>query len=738
MKRYRLFITLLLAAAYLLPLMAKEKSIINGKITDDSGNPLPSVNIYIQETYEGTTSGSDGSFELVSSADGIITLVASMVGYTKYLKTFDLTKEKNIIGLEIKLIEEAIELDEAVVMGSSFSSESGKGVVVTSRDIMTTPGGAADLYQSLKTMPGMTQVSESAELYVRGGDPSETITMIDQASIYHPYTYESSFGGLFSNLNTGILSEMYFSSGGFSAKYGNVLSGILDIQTKNLPRSTGFAAGISMAAASFDGEILLSEDKLGLRFYTQQSYTKPIMWMNGGLDDFTASPTSRNITSSLIYKTSQTGKFKITGIYADDKQGVNVQRAEYDGTFNGSSETRFLNLQFSELLGKNTLIKNSLSYSSHDNNWLLGVLDLNMFDRTYKFRADLEHTFTNNLNFFAGGEFENRRQTYFGVIPEEDYDYRPGTSNEVLDEKIEENRVGGYVEINKLNLLGIPKLFAIAGLRADYFTKLEITNFDQRFGIGYQLSDKSKLRFALGSFHQLPDFRYFAEEDGNPNLKSMRSIHYVLSYDYEIDKLNSMRVELYHKDYDNLPLEDDEINYTNDGYGYARGMDLILKTTLPFGINGWISYGFIDTKRKWLDFEEETSSSFDITHNLSLILKYNIAAMWQIGINFKYATGRPYTRVSNSVYHSDVDIYEPVYAEKNSARYPDYKRLDVRLTHLNQLSRDISVIFYLEALNILDINNLFGFTYNKDYTQQQRIRSYFGRRTIVLGAIFSF
>ena len=286
---------LLLLLFFLSFVYAKDKKIISGTVKDESGEPL--VNIFISETMEGTTSNDSGYFTLVTFSKDTITLNATMIGFKSYKKKLVLSKLTVLKDVNIQLNAESIKLSEAVVQGSSFSSESGKGVVVSALDVITTPGGAADLYQSLKTMPGLTQVSESAELYVRGGDPSETVTMIDQASIYHPYTYESAYGGLFSNLNTNSVREMYFSSGGFSVKYGNVLSGVLDIQTKGLPEQTGFSVGVSMAAASLSGEIPMIKDKLGMRVYSQQSYTKPIMWLNGSLNEFVSTPTSGNITS---------------------------------------------------------------------------------------------------------------------------------------------------------------------------------------------------------------------------------------------------------------------------------------------------------------------------------------------------------------------------------------------------------------------------------------------------------
>ncbi|MEE9430952.1 MAG: hypothetical protein V3V16_07935 [Melioribacteraceae bacterium] len=107
--------------------------------------------------------------------------------------------------------------------------------------------------------------------------------------------------------------------------------------------------------------------------------------------------------------------------------------------------------------------------------------------------------------------------------------------------------------------------------------------------------------------------------------------------------------------------------------------------------------------------------------------------MWQLGINYKYATGRPFTPITSSTYRELQKIYEPVYGLDNSDRYPDYQRLDFRVTHLSQLFGKYFTVFYLEALNVLNINNLFGYTYNQDYTERTVVKSYFGRRTIVLG-----
>jgi len=735
MKKLTLIISILFFSWF--TTFAQQKRTIEGIVVDENDKTLPYVNVYILNSNSGSTTDTKGKFKFQTEINGVVTITASMIGYGKFEKKINLEKQKNL-ELNITLIKEIIKLQESIVIGSSFSSEKSKGVVLSSRDVYTTPGGAADIFQSLKTLPGLTQVSESAQLFVRGGDPIETLTIVDGATLYHPYTYESAYGGLFSNLNTSTVKGLFFSSGGFSTKYGDALSGILDIETKDAPMNTNFLLGISMAAANLNGEIPIIDEKFGIRFTSQQSYTKPIMWFNGALDEFTTSPSSRDFSLSTVYRYSKEGKIKIFGLYAEDKQGVNVDRAEYDGIFDGNSTNNFLNLHHTHIFASNILMKNSLSFNAHSNKWRLGILDFKQTDDVFKFRSDWEYQLTNALKIISGIEIENRRREYKGIIPEEDFDFRPEALGENINLSVDNYRIGGYGEIELADLFGIEKLFTVSGMRFDAFPDLNINWFDPRIGIGYKITNKSTVKLATGIFHQLPDLRLFSADDGNPNLQSMKAEHVVISYDYTLDKHSSIRIEGYHKKYSNLPLENNILNYNNDGEGFANGLDIILKGKLSLGFEGWISYGLINTKRKWLDFENLSRSDFDITHNLAVVLNYRVSSMWRVGVNYKYATGRPFTPVVSSEINSLSGIYEPLYGIDNSKRYPDYHRLDFRITHLNQVFNKFFTVFYIEALNILDITNLFGYSYSPDYSERYKIKSYFGRRTIVLGAQISF
>ncbi|MCK9425149.1 MAG: TonB-dependent receptor [Ignavibacteriaceae bacterium] len=730
----KIFISVLLLLGNL---FSQTKIKIEGNVFDEDKKPLPMVMVFLSNSGDGVMSDEQGKFSFLTKLKDKIILNANLIGYEKFSKELDLQDQKKIT-LDIELKESALKMKESVVSASSFGSEKGKGLVLSRIDVLTTPGGAADLFQSLKTMPGITQVSESAELYVRGGDPIETITMIDQALIYHPFSYESTYGSLFSNLKNEFIKGMYFSSGGFSAKFGNVLSGVLDIETKGVPALMHSSLGISLANTNFSTELPIIEDKLGFNFNFDQSFTKPIFWLNGGLEKFTAAPTSKNITGSVNYAYSKTGKLKLFGIYARDIQGVSVEGTEYQGTFDGNTQSKFINLQHSNVLFSKLVMKNSFSVSNYSNQWKLGVLDLLKTDKVYSFRNDFEYFFNSRSRLLSGIELENRKLNYLGQIPNSDYNIRPDAQKKVLDANIFGSRIGGYLELESANTFGINNFASAIGIRYDRIPSLNLDWINPRLNFSYKLNEHSTLKTALGIFNQLPDPRLFSSVDGNPNLKSMKAVHYVLSYDYLFDEDNSFRIELYHKDYKNLPLETSLLNYDNNGKGFANGVDVILKSTLTNGWSGWISYGFISTKRKWMDFEELTSSSFDITHNFSLIAKYFIAVNWQVGINLKYATGRPYTPVIGSDYRLSENVYEPVYGVKNSSRFQDYKRLDLRLTYFTTLFDSFSSVFYLEGLNILDLKNIFGYYYSPDYSERKEISSYFGRRTVVVGASFSF
>lgn len=158
---------------------------ISGKITDESNQPLPGANIYLKDTYDGTSSEADGTFSFTSDEEGEFALVVSFVGYQSHSENLTLDKKEKY--LEIKLKEESTELGTVVISAGSFeASDENKAVILRPLDIVTT-GSDADIYSALETLPGTQQIGETEGLFVRGGSANETKTIIDDMTVQNPF-----------------------------------------------------------------------------------------------------------------------------------------------------------------------------------------------------------------------------------------------------------------------------------------------------------------------------------------------------------------------------------------------------------------------------------------------------------------------------------------------------------------------------------------------------------------------
>ena len=231
-----------LSFAFLLYSSIFSQTKISGKITDETNQPLPGANIYIKDTYDGVSSEADGSFSFTTDEEGEFVLVVSFVGYQSYSEYLTLDKKEKY--LEIKLKEESTELGAVVISAGSFeSSDENKAVILKPLDILTT-GADADIYSTLETLPGTQQIGETDGLFVRGGSASETKTLIDEMTVQNPF-----YGSVPDIPSRGRFSPMLFkgtvfSTGGYSAQYGQALSSVLVLKTQDLPDKTRSAINI--------------------------------------------------------------------------------------------------------------------------------------------------------------------------------------------------------------------------------------------------------------------------------------------------------------------------------------------------------------------------------------------------------------------------------------------------------------------------------------------------------------
>ncbi|MCD4710241.1 MAG: carboxypeptidase-like regulatory domain-containing protein, partial [Bacteroidales bacterium] len=230
MKHQVLYTLLVLISGNLL-----SQTSITGLVTDVKGETLAGANIYIEGTYDGTTSNMEGLFLLESSESGEQILCIEFIGYKEYRKQIRLTGSRIELAT-IELDEEVNELTAVTITAGTFEAgDKKKSISLSALDMVTTDGSSGDVYGALQALPGTTTVGESGKLFVKGGDSRESKTYIDGTLVYVPYSSSSPNISVRGRFSPFMFSGMMFSTGGYSAEYGQALSSVLSLKTNAMP-----------------------------------------------------------------------------------------------------------------------------------------------------------------------------------------------------------------------------------------------------------------------------------------------------------------------------------------------------------------------------------------------------------------------------------------------------------------------------------------------------------------------
>ena len=217
---------------------------IAGVITDaESGTPIEGVQVHVQGTGYGAVTGTNGRYFIISVPPGTYTVQARRVGYQTSEQTgvevrIDVTREINFamnsaagILATQTIVAEAAPLVEAGLTGSSqaISAEIIESLPVT--DV----SGVLALQQGFLEVPQNTDIVSFTDtrrnvlspIRIRGGRAGETLTLVDGLPVNNIV-----FGGRAFDLTTTAVQQLDYQKGGFEPQYGNALSGIINIATR--------------------------------------------------------------------------------------------------------------------------------------------------------------------------------------------------------------------------------------------------------------------------------------------------------------------------------------------------------------------------------------------------------------------------------------------------------------------------------------------------------------------------
>ncbi|MCE1164760.1 MAG: TonB-dependent receptor [Bacteroidetes bacterium] len=728
MKIFILFIFLSLSVNLFGQSDSVKTSVVKGTVKNSKGKLVEGANVVIEGTIDGSTTDEKGFYEFETSKTGKRVIIFTAVDFGEKKINADIEPGSTLI-LDVTLSNTEFKTDEITVTASSFTSGENSKVTLSPLEITRIPGADADLYRAITTFPGSNQVDEGSRIAVRGGDPSEVLTFLDGASLYNPFLFGDDYNtSSYSTVNPWGMKGINFSSGGFSAKYGNVLSAVLDLQSYDLPQGRGMFAILGLANVGLSGVYRTNDGKFGATFSAGQFFIKPFLEVNKDNTDFSPIPTASNIGGTLVYKTSRTGLLKYYLNYSYDNMGIRNESPTYSGYYLGRTKNFFTNLKYSFAPTDISLLSTSVSLSTNNRTDKYGVLNTVSNSLYGKVRTDFGTPVSEKIDLSTGIEYEYNDAKENGKAPVYFYNMREEAPYFNLDFLQKTGRAGAYAELK----YRLSDNFLIqGGVRSDYYTLTKDAVVDPRLSVVFRFTQHSFLKAATGIYHQFPALLYFLQ--GNTtSLKPEQAIHYILGYEYNRDNDFILRLETFYKDYSKLVSNSyNYYNYTSDGKGVAKGVDAFLKIRIKPKFNGWISYSYVDSKRTPYDGANTVSADFDITHTLSVVSEYNISDYFTVGATYKLSTGKPYTPVIGSIFDAAQNAYIPIYAERNSGRFPTYTRIDLNAQYIFALFGRFAVAF-LALNNIMNTSNLYEYSYNFDYTQKKTINSS-NFRTIYFG-----
>ncbi len=657
---------------------------ISGRVVDKQGQAIIGANVYLADTYDGTSTDLDGQFRFQTTESGTRTLVVTYLGFSEFRQDLQLPEDN--IKLQITLREDAFELESVVITAGAFeASDESKREVLKPLDIVTTAGATADIAGALNTLPGTTTVGESGRLFVRGGEGYETKTFIDGMQVMSFYSPTAPNTPSRSRFLPFMFSGTSFSTGGYSAEYGQALSSALILQSKFL--ATQERTDLSLMSVGVDAATTQTWEAASLSAKAQYTNLDPYMGLIEQDLEWIDAPTSWEGSVAYRKKISETGILKLFGNFNRSDFSLDrpdIMDASVKNRFSIGNQYAYLNAVVQEVIGNDWTLKGGLSFTQSLDDIGISDAQVDQQEKGMHGKLVLSKQLSGNAALKFGGEYFNRSFVQ---------DYHQTTDNFFNRYDFTENLGAIFAETD---IYLSSHLLARIGLRSEYTALSDDLHLAPRLSLALKTSKNSQLSAAFGHFRQTIQNEWLMR---STDLDQEQAEHYILNYQITGDR-QTFRIEAYHKTYRNLIKFNTDANrlpvqLSNNGKGYAQGIDLFWRDnkSLP-NVDYWISYSYLDTEREYRDFPQAAMPHFAARHNFSVVYKHFIPVIKsQVGLTYSYSGHRPY--------------HDPNREQFMSARTPVYQDLSANISYLFRQN----IILHISASNVLGQEQIFGYEF---------------------------
>jgi hypothetical protein len=392
---------------------------ISGTVSDQKGEPIAGANIYIKDSYDGTSADQSGKFSFTTMESDSQKLIISFVGYETKEQPLYLKGES--IELKIALKEVVNELNTVVITAGAFEASDEKRItILRPLDIVTTAGAAGDIYGALKTLPGTQQIGDQTGLFVRGGDASEAKTFIDGIAVADPYFSNVPDIPQRSRFSPFLFKGTFFSTGGYSAQYGDAMSSALILESQDLPDQT--TTNISLMSVGLGAGHNHRWKNTSVGVYASYINLQPYISVVKQSYNWTKAPESGN--GSLIFrqKTSKTGMLKAFVSYSPSHSTINYTNLEDTAVsefpYDVRNKNLYMNASYKELIAKHWTLFSAASYSFNRDDIVIDHVDSVKSQNTLsQGRITLSRSFGGLSTIRFGGELQHPEYTMSSIIP---------------------------------------------------------------------------------------------------------------------------------------------------------------------------------------------------------------------------------------------------------------------------------------------------------------------------------
>jgi TonB family protein len=609
---------------------------------------------------------------------------------------------------------------------------------ITVNEMRRIPGTFGDPVRVIQSLPGAARAPfGTGGLIIRGANPEDTRVYVDGVLV--PLVYH--LGGIVSIVNSDLIEAVDYLPGGYSARYGRGMGGVVDIRTQEAPPEEGKLSwstdlldsgglyqgqhggwGVSVAArrSYIDAVLAPLSDQIGAsllpRWYDYQVKASPLSFDGGYF-------------SVLVFGFQDRLSLVLPEDTATDTSGI------FDNDFDTAYSSHRAVVRFDLDLTEKLALRTTSALSWDDA--IFDITDDFRFSQKapgVTVRAELPWQATEGVKLTPGLDFFGQKYDVEITLPFSEDQLRsfdPLAENESFSfgfsgvgyspDLFLDAQIQPFGDRDRL-LINPGIRWSTLRLDQNYFK----TTWDPRLGARLRVIEGGYLKGGTGIYNQAPQGPDFGFSQENVTVGFEQSWSSEIGYTQQITPGLSADFTVFHRSISdrivsNPAAEEDPAAavFANLGGGRVNGMEVMVRQAAINNVFGWVSYTLSKAERN--DTPEDDSTwylfDFDQTHILVMLGGYRFP--YDIGVSgrLQYVTGNPYSPLENGIYDIDQDSYVSFASgAQNSERQPDYFAIDARIDKLFTFKK-WQLEVYLDLLNVVKGENPEDVQYNYDYTE---------------------